>query len=58
MAFDRFTGKTVKKMAGFGTEPGKLRLPLDLVIDPDTMDIYVTNNRSARVELFKDGGVL
>jgi DNA-binding beta-propeller fold protein YncE len=58
MAFDRFTGKTVKKMAGFGTEPGKLRLPLDLVIAPDTKDIYVTNNRSARVELFKEGGVL
>jgi DNA-binding beta-propeller fold protein YncE len=58
MVFDRYNGQTLKIMAGYGTEPGQLRLPLDLVINPTTKDIYVTNNRSATIEKFEKGGVL
>ncbi len=58
MAFDRYTGQTLKTMAGYGTDPGQLRLPLDIVIHPSSGDIYVTNNRSAAIEKFEKGGVL
>lgn len=58
MVFDRYNGNTLKVIAGYGTEPGQLRLPLDIVIDIGTKDIYVTHNRAARVELFKNGGEL
>jgi DNA-binding beta-propeller fold protein YncE len=58
MVFDRYTGKTLKTMAGYGTDPGQLRLPLDMVMNPSTKDIYVTNNRSATIEKFEKGGVL
>jgi DNA-binding beta-propeller fold protein YncE len=58
MVFDRYNGNTLKVMAGYGTEPGQLRLPLDIVIDPSSKDIFVTNNRSATIEIFEKGGVL
>jgi DNA-binding beta-propeller fold protein YncE len=58
MVFDRYTGQTLKTMAGYGTDPGQLRLPLDMVMNPSTKDIYVTNNRSATIEIFEKGGVL
>jgi DNA-binding beta-propeller fold protein YncE len=58
MVFDRYNGQTLKTMAGYGTEPGQLRLPLDIVINPSSKDIYVTNNRSAAIEIFEKGGVL
>ncbi len=58
LVFDRYNGSTLKTMAGYGTDPGQLRLPLDIVIDPSSKDIYVTNNRSAAIEIFKNGGVL
>ena len=58
MVFDRYSGQTLKTLAGYGTDPGQLRLPLDLVIDPSSKDLYVTNNRAATIELFEKGGVL
>ena len=58
MVFDRYNGNTLKTMAGYGTEPGQLRLPLDIVMNPSSKDIYVTNNRSAAIEIFEKGGVL
>lgn len=58
MVFDRYTGQTLKTMAGYGTDPGQLRLPLDLVMNPSTKDIYITNNRAAAIEKIEKGGVL
>jgi tripartite motif-containing protein 71 len=58
MVFDRYNGNLLKTMAGYGTDPGQLRLPLDIVINPSSKDIYVTNNRSATIEIFEKGGVL
>lgn len=53
---DRATGQTLDTLGGFGLDPGQLRLPLDLVVDPDDGRILVTNNRSARIEVFPQGG--
>jgi DNA-binding beta-propeller fold protein YncE len=39
-------------LGGYGTASGKLKLPLDLVIDRGG-NVYVTDNRNARVEVFK-----
>ncbi len=58
MVFDRYTGQTLKTMAGYGTDPGQLRLPLDIVMNPSTKDIYITNNRAAAIEKYEKGGVL
>ena len=35
-----------------------MRLPLDIVIDPLTRNLYVTNNQLGRVEVFLGGGDL
>jgi DNA-binding beta-propeller fold protein YncE len=58
IVFDRYNGNLLKKLGGYGTEPRQLRLPLDIVINPSSKDIYVTNNRAARVDIFEEGGVL
>ncbi len=58
LVFDRFNGNLLKTLGGFGTEPGQLLLPLDIVINPSSKDIYVTNNRSATIEIFQKGGQL
>lgn len=56
LVLDRSSGATVATLGEFGTGPGQLQLPLDVVIDPSSKDVYVTNNRAARVELFEGGG--
>jgi DNA-binding beta-propeller fold protein YncE len=58
LVFDRLSGKLLKTLGGFGSEPGQMRLPLDIVIQSNTKDLFVTNNRDARVEVFREGGVL
>lgn len=58
MVFNRYNGNTLKTIAGYGTDPGQLRLPLDIVINPSSKDLYVTNNRSATIEIFEKGAVL
>lgn len=58
LVFDRDTLQGVERIGELGTAPGQLFLPLDAVIDPRTGDLYVTNNRNARVEVFPGQGVL
>jgi DNA-binding beta-propeller fold protein YncE len=58
LVLDRYSGALLKTMGGFGTEPGKLLLPLDIVIEPLSNDLYITNNRAARLEIFPEGGQL
>jgi DNA-binding beta-propeller fold protein YncE len=57
LAFDRNTKLGIKTLGSFGTGPGELKLPLDLVIQPTTGDVFVTNNRNGRVEAFRGGGL-
>ena len=52
---DRDTGATLEKLGTFGSGPGELWLPLDLVVDEND-SAFVTNNRPRRVEVFGLGG--
>ena len=58
MVFDVATGSLLKTIGGFGSEPGKMMLPLDIALNNTTMDIFVTNNRASRIEIFREGGRL
>jgi len=49
---DRNSGSTVRSLGEYGWEPGRLALPLDVVIDGSSPRIFVTNNRSRRIEVF------
>lgn len=57
LIFNRDTGALIKKLGGYGFEPGQMRLPFDLVMDEVTKDIFVTNNLLQRIEIFRQGGV-
>lgn len=48
----------VKTLGEFGSGDGQLFLPLDLVVDPTTKNVYVTDNRNGRVVMFAAGGVI
>lgn len=54
---DRTSGATLATIGSFGTGPGELWLPLDIVLDED-LDLFVTNNRPGRLEIFSVGGQL
>lgn len=58
LVFNSTTGTKLTTLGSFGTDAGQLQLPLDIVVDPPTKDVYVTNNRAARVEVFAGGGIL
>jgi DNA-binding beta-propeller fold protein YncE len=58
LVFDIASGSLMETLGGFGSEPGKMLLPLDIVMDDASRDIFVTNNRSARIEIFRQGGQL
>lgn len=57
LIIDRATGAVLKTLGGYGVEPGKMRLPLDLVMDDVSKDIFVTNNLLKRIEIFRQGGI-
>jgi DNA-binding beta-propeller fold protein YncE len=58
LVLDRMTGAVVKTLGTFGSGRGELMLPLDVLLDPLTRDVYVTNNRMGRIERFPEGGML
>ena len=58
LVFDRETQQGVAVIGELGTGPGELLLPLDVLIDPQSKDLYVTNNRNKRVEVFGGKGLL
>lgn len=57
LVFDRATLQGVALLGEAGTEPGKLLLPVDAVIDEKTNDLYVTNNRHGTVKVFEGQGL-
>lgn len=57
LVFDRTTLARVGTLGSFGTGPGQLMLPLDVLADPASEDVFVTNNRMGRVERFEKGGL-
>jgi len=56
MVFNGPGGVLVKTIGGYGTTSGKLRLPLDIVLNERTKDFFITNNGMASVQIFRDGG--
>lgn len=56
VVIDRTSGSPVAEIGEYGYEPGQMRLPLDLVIVGDDKDMYITNNRTGRIEAFPEGG--
>lgn len=57
LVLDSRSGALVKTIGSFGTAPGELQLPLDVVIDRDGIDLLVTNNRPGRIERFYGGAL-
>ena len=53
LVFDRATLLGVTTLGSYGTEPGELRLPLDVVVDEEGEHVHVTNNRLGRIESFE-----
>lgn len=58
LVFDRDTGDGIAVIGEVGSGPGQLLLPLDLAIDEQTNDLYVTSNRNRRIEVFSGKGLL
>lgn len=58
LVFDRSTLAKVRTLGSFGAGPGQLMLPLDVLVDPRSGDVFVTNNRNGRVERFEKGGIV
>ena len=58
LVFDQASGARVGAFGSFGDGPGELMLPLDVVIDAGSRNVYVTNNRNGRIERFEMGGLL
>ena len=60
LVLDRNTGATVKSLGTYGRSgaPGEMALPLDVVIDSRSKDVFVTNNHLGRIEVFVKGGLV
>lgn len=58
LVFDRETLQGIEVIGVQGTDSGELFLPLDVLIDAQSKDLYVTNNRNRRVEVFSGKGLL
>jgi len=46
-------GQGIGTLGSPGTGPGELLSPLDVVLDEATGDVFVTNNRNGRIEVFR-----
>jgi DNA-binding beta-propeller fold protein YncE len=53
LVFDRASLLGVTTLGSYGTQPGQLRLPLDVVVDEEGEHVHVTNNRLGRIESFE-----
>jgi len=58
LVFDRDTLQGLEVIGVQGTRAGELLLPLDILIEPKSKDLYVTSNRTKRVEVFSGKGLL
>jgi DNA-binding beta-propeller fold protein YncE len=53
LVFERTSLTGVSTLGSYGTQPGQLRLPLDVVVDEAGENVLVTNNRLGRIESFE-----
>lgn len=59
LVLDRVSGELLAEIGEEGSQPGELMLPLDVLLDERTGDLFVTNNQGARkVEAFRGRGRL
>jgi DNA-binding beta-propeller fold protein YncE len=58
IVLDRMSGSKITIIGSYGPKPGQLRLPLDVLLDEETGNVFVTNNRMARIEIFPAAGVI
>lgn len=58
LVIDPNTGQRLKTLGQFGSLPGDLQLPLDLLVFPVSQDVWVTNNRLRRIEVYPQGGLI
>ena len=58
LVFDRATHEGVARIGVKGKSADQLWLPLDLVVGSATDDLYVTNNRNRRLEIYPGKGML
>lgn len=56
LVLDRATGQKTGTLGGFGSGPGQLMLPLDVMIGKRG-DVFVSSNQTARIERFTAGTV-
>ena len=57
LVFDRYSGALLEELGTQGSEEGQLMLPLDVWLDRETGDLFVSNNRGARrVEVLRGVG--
>jgi DNA-binding beta-propeller fold protein YncE len=55
--FDRATGAVLQELGTEGSAPGQLMLPLDVWLDGETGDLFISNNRGARrIEVLRGAG--
>lgn len=52
LVYDRTTYQKTATLGSFGTAAGSLLLPMDLALDSVTGNLFVTNNRMGRVDVF------
>lgn len=55
---DRNSGQVTRKISSFGSDPGQLQLPLDILLVRKSGNLYVTNNMGKRIEVFRGEGRL
>jgi DNA-binding beta-propeller fold protein YncE len=58
LVLDRNTGATLRTFGTYGTGPGELSLPLDLVLVGNRNDVFLTNNAARRIEVFPSEGMV
>ena len=58
LIFNTTTLAGVKKLGSHGTGIDQLTLPLDVYVDPGTLDVHVTDNMNGRITTFEGGGVI
>jgi DNA-binding beta-propeller fold protein YncE len=56
--YDGVRWNGVAILGSLGTGPGQLMFPMDVAVDRESLDVLVLSNRTARVEVFEQGGVL
>ncbi len=55
LVIDLTTGEITHTLGEYGAGQGQLKMPLDVEIEPETGDVFVTNNLHGRIEAFRTG---